>query len=165
MLILIKLVKIKTNSKYLTGYFDKDIRPLVSIMSKISGYVTSFKVEEKINKLMSFRIDDDKLLEKYKAIWTKIEDLKNIKLNALPVYDDRYIKTKIRTYGNKAYTKFHVLNVSEDDIEFESFAVIFTDSLLVCESKYYLQVYLDNCAYKIVNKHMTDYLIKFFFED
>ena len=30
---------------------------------------------------MSFRIDDEKLLEKYKAIWTRIEDLKNIELN------------------------------------------------------------------------------------
>ena len=38
---------------------------------------------------MSFRIDDEKLLEKYKTIRTKIE-LKNIVLNALPVYDDRY---------------------------------------------------------------------------
>ena len=37
---------------------------------------------------MSFHINDEKLLEKYKAIWTKIEDLKNIKLNALPDYDD-----------------------------------------------------------------------------
>ena len=56
----------------------------------MSGYVKTFK--DKINKLMSFRRDDEKLLEKYKAIWTKIEDLKNIELNALPVYDDRYIK-------------------------------------------------------------------------
>ena len=31
-----------------------------------------------INKLMSFSINDEKLLEKYKAIWTKIEDLKKI---------------------------------------------------------------------------------------
>ena len=38
---------------------------------------------------MSFRIDDEKLLEKYKTIWTKIE-LKNIVLNVLPVYDNRY---------------------------------------------------------------------------
>ena len=60
----------------------------------------------KSNKLMSFRIDDEKLLEKYKAIWTKIQNLKNIELNALPVYDYRYIKTKIRTYGNKVYTNF-----------------------------------------------------------
>ena len=34
---------------------------------------------------MYFCISNKKLLEKYKAIWTKIEDLKNIKLNALPV--------------------------------------------------------------------------------
>ena len=47
---------------------------------------------------MSFRIDDEKLLEKYKALWTKIEGLKKIKLNALPVYYDKYIKTKISLY-------------------------------------------------------------------
>ena len=41
---------------------------------------------------MSFCIDDKKLLEKYKAIQTKIEDLKYIELNILPAYDDRYIK-------------------------------------------------------------------------
>ena len=34
--------------------------------------------------------------EKYESIWTKIEDLKDIELNTLPVYDDRYIKTKMR---------------------------------------------------------------------
>ena len=65
---------------------------------------------------MSFRIDDQKLLEKYKAIWIKIEDLKSIKLNALPVYNDRYIKTKIRTFSDKVYTNFRGLNVQEDDI-------------------------------------------------
>ena len=37
---------------------------------------------------MSFHIDFEKLLEKYKAIWTKIEKLKIIELHALPVYDD-----------------------------------------------------------------------------
>ena len=53
----------------------------------------------------------------------------------------------------------------EDDIESDSFTVISTDSLLVCGSKYYLQVYLDNCAYKIVYKQMIDYLDKNVFED
>ena len=71
-----KLVKAKTSSKYLIGYLDKAIRPLVFIMPKISGYVEAFKVKEGNNKLMSFRIDFEKLLEKYKAIWTKIEDFK-----------------------------------------------------------------------------------------
>ena len=84
---------------------------------------------------MSFHIDDEKLLEKYKAIWTKIEDLKNIKLNALPVYEDRYIKSKIRTFGDKVYTKFRGLDVPEDDVECESFILISINSLLVYDKK------------------------------
>ena len=119
---------------------------------------------------MSFHIDDEKLLEKYRAIWAETEDLKNIELNALPVYKDRYMKTKISTYGNKL-TKlrpainFCGLNVPEDDIEYESFTVISIDPLLVYENKYYLPVYIDNCAYKIANKQMTDYLDDLLFED
>ena len=68
------------------GYSDKDIRPLVLIMPKMSRYVKTFKVENgnkiKNNKSMSFRIADEKLLQKYKAIRTKIEDLK--KFNETP---------------------------------------------------------------------------------
>ena len=94
-------VKTKTIYKYLIEYLDKAVRPLVLITPKMSGYVKTFKVKygdkDKSNKLASFHIDDKKLLEKYKAIWTKIEDLKNIELSALPVYDDRFTKTKIRT--------------------------------------------------------------------
>ena len=87
--------------------------------------------------------NDNKLLEKCKTIWNKIEDLKNIKLDALPVFDDRYIKTKIKTYGNKVYTNFRGLNVPKDDVELESFTVMSVDSLLGFDNKYYLQVYLD----------------------
>ena len=45
-------------------------------MPKMSVYIKTFKVKERENKLMSFLINDGKLLEKYKAIWAKIEDLK-----------------------------------------------------------------------------------------
>ena len=75
-------------------------------MPKLSGYVKTFKVKEGNNKLMSFHIHDEKLLGKYKATWTKIENLKNIQLNALPVYDDRYIKTKIRNLEIKIILPF-----------------------------------------------------------
>ena len=44
--------------------------------------------KDKNNKLMFFRTDNEKLLEKYKVIWTRIENLRN-KLHALPVYGDR----------------------------------------------------------------------------
>ena len=91
-------------------------------------------------------------------MWTEIEDLQNIELNALPVYDNRYIKTKIRTYGVKVYTNFRALNVPEDGVEFKPFTIISIGSLLVYENKYCLQVYLDSCPCKIVNMQMIDYL-------
>ena len=56
----------------------------------------------------------------------------------MPVYDDRYINTKIRTYGDKVYTNFRGLNLLEDDIESESFKGISIDSLLMHENKDYL---------------------------
>ena len=46
----------------------------------------------------------------------------------------------------------------EDGIECESVTVISNDSLLVYNEKCYLLVFLGNCAYKIVNKQITDYL-------
>ena len=93
----------------------------------------------KNDNLMLFRIDDDKLLEKCKTIWTKIEDLPNIELHSLSAYNDRYIRGS---------------NVPEDGVVYESFTVICIDSIVVFGNKYYLLVYLDHCAYKIVDKQM-----------
>ena len=70
-LVIWKLIGIKTNSQYLTGYLHKVRRLLF-----LSGYVKKIKVKDKNNKLMPFCINDVKLLEKYKTIWTKMGDLK-----------------------------------------------------------------------------------------
>ena len=87
-----KLIETKPNSKYVIGIkFDKATRPLVLIMPEMRGYVKAFNnVEDKINKLMPFHIVDEKLLEKYKAIRTKIKNLESIELDALLVYDNKY---------------------------------------------------------------------------
>ena len=67
----------------------------------MNGYVNTFKLkdwdEDKSNKLLSFQIYDDTILENYKKNWNDIEDLQSVELNALPVYGDRYIKSKTRT--------------------------------------------------------------------
>ena len=36
-IVILKLVKTKSNSKYFVGYLDKDIKPLVLVMPQISG--------------------------------------------------------------------------------------------------------------------------------
>ena len=42
-IVISKFIKTKIYSKYLIGYLDKDIRPLVLIIPKMSGYVKTFK--------------------------------------------------------------------------------------------------------------------------
>ena len=80
-------------TKYLIQCLNEVIRPLVLMLSKMNEYVKKLKNQDrnkdknKNNKFLSFRIDNDKLLEKQKSIWTKIEDLENINLDTLPVYD------------------------------------------------------------------------------
>ena len=68
----------------MVGYFDKTIWSLVLLMPKMSEYFKTFIVKDggkdKNINMMSFHIDGQKPLEKYKAIWTKIEDFKNIEL-------------------------------------------------------------------------------------
>ena len=58
------------------GYSNKAIRPLVLIMPKLSGYVMTSKVKDgdkdKNNKLMSFLIDDKKLLENIKLFGLRL---------------------------------------------------------------------------------------------
>ena len=62
-----KLIETETNSKHLIGYLDNGVRPLVLIFPKVSGCIKTFKVKDrdkeqnKKNKLMTFRIDDEKL--------------------------------------------------------------------------------------------------------
>ena len=53
---------------------------------------------------------------------------------------------------------FRGLNVPKNGVECQSFTVIFFYSLFVYDNTFYLQVYLNNCAYKIVDKQMIDYL-------
>ena len=49
-----------------------------------------------INKNMSFMIENDSILVKYNEICNKIKKTFNIKFNSMPVYDENYLKPKIK---------------------------------------------------------------------
>ena len=80
------------------------------------------------------------------------------------VYDDVCIKDKIKTYGDKVCTNSCRLSVEEDGVECESFTITSDDWWRVYENKYYLQLHLDNCAHKIIDKQMTYYFDDNIFE-
>ena len=109
---------IKNPLKYFIGYNDGDvIRPLCIILPQMIGYVKHFDS----NKTMSFKVSDNKLLNKYKKIWGKVGNLLNIEFDSEPVYGDvdKYIKTKRKMYGNRVNTNFQGEKVSRENASYK----------------------------------------------
>ena len=50
---------------------------------------------------MYFLIEDDDLLEKYNTIWDKVSAHIKKEFNIKPVYNRNYLKTKIKSQGDK----------------------------------------------------------------
>ena len=95
----------KNSFKYFIGYNDNDnIRPLCIRLPQMTGYVRKFDE----NATMSFIVKNKQLLKKYIKLWEAIEGLMKINFESKPVYvdDDKYIKTKIKTYADIVITNF-----------------------------------------------------------
>ena len=75
----------------------KIVKPLCIILPQMNGYIKYF---ENGSKSMSLLIKDDEVQEKYKQIWDVIKDKPVIKCHSLPVYDMKYLKTKVREYDD-----------------------------------------------------------------
>ena len=60
-------------------------------------------------KIMSLRANDEQLFKKYNKIWKKVEKLMRLDFESKPFYgdDDKYIKTKRKTYADSIITNFH----------------------------------------------------------
>ena len=88
----------KKGLKYFIGYNDDNvIRPLCLRLSQMTGYVKKFDNDTK----MSLSINDKQLLKNYNKILEKIGNLMSIEFETKPVYDDKYIKSKIKIYMKK----------------------------------------------------------------
>ena len=48
-MVILRLFKTKTNSKYLIGFLDKAIITLVLIMPEMIGYVKIFNIKDEMN--------------------------------------------------------------------------------------------------------------------
>ena len=57
------------------------------------------KYFENGSKNMSFFIKDDQVLNKYNKIWDVIKNKINIKFQSEPVYEYKYIKSKVREFN------------------------------------------------------------------
>ena len=90
--------------KFFIGYkADNTVRLLCIILPHISGYIKYF--ENRV-KSMSFMTEDDSVLVKYNEICNKSEKTSNTKFYSMPVYDEKYIKAKVRKFNDVINTNF-----------------------------------------------------------
>ena len=52
-------------------------------------------------------IKDDELLENYNEIWERICNRIKKGFDGEPAFNEKYLKTKIKSYGEKINTNFH----------------------------------------------------------
>ena len=118
----------------------------------MTGYLNIFKNG---NRKMFFLTDNNEFLERYTKIWEKIGDLINIKFDSDPVYNNKYINTKIRSYNNDIKTSFRDIdnknnknnNLPEKNKPYTCMSLISLDSVIkliknVIRKQFYKNVYI-----------------------
>ena len=80
---------------------DDIVKPLCIILLQMSGYIKYF---ENGGKNMSFVIKD--VLDKCNEVWNKIKKTLNITFHSMPIYNKKYIKTKVREFNGVIKTNF-----------------------------------------------------------
>ena len=142
--------------KYFIGYQEDEIvKPLCIILPQMSGYIKYF---ENGGKNMSFLIKDDSVLNKYNEIWDKIKEKLSIKFHSEPVYDQTYIKTKVREFDSKIKTNFLGNEIPKENMHYTCIACMTIDSVTRMSKKNYPQVYLEECKYKTKKIQMSKFI-------
>ena len=65
---------------------------------------------------MSFKIEDDNVLVKCIDIWNKIKEKIGIKFHSNLVYDEKYMKTKVKIFNGAVNTIFSDNKVPKESI-------------------------------------------------
>ena len=133
--------------KYFIGYQEDEIvKPLCIILPQMNGYIKYF---ENGGKNMSFLIKNSEVWEKYEEIWNVIKNKLNIKFHSQPIYENDYLKAKVREFGGNIKTNFSGNGLPKENTYYTCISCITIDSVLKINKKNYPQVYLEECKYKV----------------
>ena len=142
--------------KYFIGYKEGEIlKSFCIILPQMNGYIKYF---ENGGKNISFLIKDDMCLDKYNEIWDKIKETSNIKFHSMPVYDEKYIKAKVREFNGVIKTNFLGDEIPKEDVYYACIASITIDFVMRMKKEIYPQVYLEECKYKIKKIKMSKFI-------
>ena len=84
----------------------------------------------------------------------------DIEFDSEPVYGDgdKYIKTKIKMYGDRVNTNFQGKKVHKGNASYKCLSLIMLDSVIRANRKYYPQALLEECKC-VIRKNKMENLI------
>ena len=107
---------------------------------------------------LSFLKKDNKLLKKYNEFCEKIANIIYKELDSNPVYNEKYIKTKIKSYNGKTNTNFYDNKIPKEVSQVIFLLVVLIDSVLRAGQNYYSLVFLEECKQVIKVKKIHSYI-------
>ena len=133
--------------KYFIGYQEDEIvKPLCIILPQMNGYIKYF---ENGGKNMSFLIKNSEVWEKYEEVWNVIKNKLNIKFHSQPIYENKYLKAKVREFDGNIKIKNLGNNLPKENTYYICIACITIDSIIKMNKNNYPQVYLEQHKYKV----------------
>ena len=96
------------------------------------GYIKYF---ENGGKNISFVIKDDDVLDKYNEIWSNIIKTLNIKFLNTPVYDEKYIRAKVKEFNSMINTNLLGDEIPKENVHYGCIACITINSVMKMEKE------------------------------
>ena len=114
-------------------------RPFLMFLSRMDAYKRYF---DETKYIYFLKIKDHKLLEKYNEIWEKVKNSLKKEFDSEPVYNEKYLKAKIKSSNGKINTNFHSNKIPKEGSQFVWLSVILIDSICRTGKNYYPEVFL-----------------------
>ena len=87
---------------------------------------------------MSFLIKTDELLEKYYEIWEKVKNSIKKEFHSKPVYNEKHLKAKTKSYNGNFNPNFHNNRIPKEGSQFICLSVILINPVFTTGKYCYL---------------------------
>ena len=134
---------------------DEIIKPLCIILPQMNGYIKYF---ENSGKNMSFLIKNDEMWKKYDKIWDVTKDKLGIKFHSESVYENKYLKAKVKEFDGVIKTNFLGKGIPKENMHYAYIACVTVNYVMKLNKKYFPQVYLEESKYKIKKRQMHRFI-------
>ena len=84
---------------------------------------------------MSFKIENDTILVEYNEIWKSIKKVLDMKFHSKAIYDEKYIKAKVKTFNEVLNTVFSDNKIPKKNGHYTCKAAKSIDSVMRIDKK------------------------------